>query len=71
MNVGAEYVFNNMFAIRGGYKTLFSKDSEEGMSIGGGIQHEIEGLTTFYIDYAYHDFGILNNIQMFTVGLSF
>jgi hypothetical protein len=71
VNVGAEYVYNNMFSLRGGYKTLFAKDSEEGLSLGAGLQYTVEGVATFQIDYAYHDFGILNEVQMFTLALKF
>ena len=71
VNLGGEYVYNNMFALRAGYKTLFADDSEEGLSLGAGLQYTLEGLATFQVDYAYHDFGILNDVQMFTLALKF
>ena len=41
VNVGAEYTFNNMVSLRGGYKTLFAENSEEGLSLGGGLKYRI------------------------------
>lgn len=71
LNVGAEYTFNRMFSLRGGYKSLFARDSEEGLSVGGGIRYSIAGFTELQIDYAYQDFGILKNVQKFTLALGF
>jgi hypothetical protein len=79
VNVGTEFIYNKMFALRAGYKKLFADqsskwqddDPEEGLCFGAGLEYAIEGLATFVIDYGYHDFGILNNIQMFTITLKF
>jgi hypothetical protein len=70
VNVGAEYVFMDLFALRGGYKALFAKDSEEGLCLGAGFQTGIAA-TELRIDYAYKDFGRLKDVQMFTLGLMF
>jgi hypothetical protein len=70
INLGCEYVFNNMFCLRGGYNTLFLPDDENGLSFGAGVRYEI-GTLEMVIDYAYRDFGILNDIQMFTLQLMF
>ncbi len=71
VNVGGEYVFNNMFALRGGYKSLFKDASEEGLSFGAGVNYKLLGKTTIKIDYAYQDFGVLKEVQLFTIGLGF
>ena len=68
VNVGCEYVFNNMLALRVGYKGLFAKDSQQGLNYGGGIRYGIEDIT-FHFDYSYIDFGVLNGIHMFSIGL--
>lgn len=70
LNVGAEYIFNKMFALRGGYASIFAEDAEAGLSFGGGINYEM-GNTVLMIDYAYKDFGILNEVHMFSLGLGF
>jgi hypothetical protein len=70
VNIGAEYVFLKLVAVRGGYKALFTDDSEEGLCLGAGFLAGIAS-TELRIDYAYKDFGRLKDVQMFTVGLKF
>jgi hypothetical protein len=71
INIGGEYIFNGMFALRGGYKSLLNEYSEEGLSFGVGVNYKLFGKTTIKIDYAYEDFGVLNDVQLFTIGLAF
>lgn len=71
VNVGAEYGFSDMFFIRGGYKSLFMKDSEESYTVGAGIKQTFFGNVAFKIDYSYGDFGRLKNIQKISVGVNF
>ncbi len=71
MNVGGEYIFDNMFALRAGYKSLFARDSEQGLSFGAGVNYRLFGQTNIKIDYAYQDFGVLQEVQLFTIGLGF
>ena len=68
LNIGAEYVFSDMISLRGGYKSLFAKDSEQGWNFGGGIRYGI-GSTNLRVDYSYISFGLLSNINMFSIGL--
>ncbi len=71
MNTGVEYAIREMFFLRAGYKTLFQDDSEEGFTAGGGIHYSFNPRFTLIMDYAYADFGVLNNVQRFAVGLGF
>lgn len=71
VNLGAEYIFNDFVSLRAGYPALFSKDSFQGISLGAGLNYTIMGSTRLTVDYAYRDFGLLNNVQMFTLGLNF
>ncbi|MBN2105603.1 PorV/PorQ family protein [bacterium] len=43
---------------------------EGGLSLGGGIKYNL-GSSSMVFDYAFKDFGILNNVQIFTLGLKF
>jgi hypothetical protein len=70
LNVGCEYVFNQMFSVRAGYKSLFNKESEEGLSLGAGVHYTVGGMRLM-LDYAFRDFGVLKDIQKFTIGLGF
>ncbi len=71
VNVGAEYGFNDFLFFRGGYKSLFLKDSEESFALGFGLKQLLLGNLAFKIDYAYQSFGRLTNIQKFSVGIMF
>lgn len=72
LNGGAELAFNETLFLRGGYGTLFRKDTEEGLSMGAGLQYRIWGTSTkLRIDYAYADFGLLDNAQRFSLGVEF
>ncbi|MEO8398934.1 MAG: PorV/PorQ family protein, partial [Ignavibacteriaceae bacterium] len=71
INAGAEYTFNNFFSLRGGYKSLFLKDSEESFSLGAGINQLLLGNIAVKVDYAYQDFGRLNNVQKFSLIITF
>lgn len=71
VNAGMEYTFNQMVSLRAGYKTLFARDSEEGLALGGGIKYKVMGFTELRLDYAYQDFGVLDNIQKFSLILGF
>lgn len=71
MNVGAEYAYDNLLFLRAGYKSLFLPNSQEGLTLGVGIRYEVTMHLTVKLDYGYENFGILKNLQEFslTVGL--
>jgi len=71
MNMGAEYLFHNMIALRAGYKELFSRDSEQGLTFGAGFQRKLIGTLNLQVDYAYQSFGRLTSVNKFTVLLGF
>ncbi len=71
VNVGGEFVFHESFYVRGGMKSLFQKDSEEGLALGVGVQQFLVGNLRFSIDYAYQDFARLKNAQKISVGVNF
>lgn len=71
VNMGMEYTFHRMVSLRWGYKSLFARDSEEGLCFGGGINYKLFGQTTLHLDYAWGDFGVLSDIQKFSLGLGF
>jgi hypothetical protein len=71
VNLGAEYAFNNNIFLRGGYKSLFLDDSEEGLTLGAGLAYNMLSTVSLRIDYAYLDFGILNAVHRFSLGFDF
>jgi hypothetical protein len=71
IHLGAEYALMNSYYLRVGYRNLFLKDSEEGLTLGGGIQLALFDNLGIGVDYAYADFGRLQNAQRFSINLLF
>lgn len=71
LNAGAEYVFDDVVYLRGGYKSIAQKDSEEGLTAGIGIKQFVMGNLQFSVDYAYQSFARLKNAQKISLGVSF
>jgi hypothetical protein len=71
INTGLEYTWNEIVFIRGGYKSLFEADGEQGLTFGVGLNYRILESVKIKIDYAYQDFGRLQNVQYFSLGLRF
>ncbi len=71
MHLGMEYAFKELFFLRGGYRNLFLQDSEEGYTLGAGFSSRLMNNFRVTLDYAYADFGRLNNAQRFSLCLGF
>ncbi|MCG8606539.1 PorV/PorQ family protein [bacterium] len=71
INIGGEYSYNDFVFVRGGYESLFERDQENGLTLGGGLQFKLFGTGTVRIDYAYVDWGVLDNADRFTIALVF
>ncbi len=71
INSGVEFAYDEMFFVRGGYRSLFKENSEEGLTLGGGIKYKLTGTLKIFVNYGYADFGRLKNVQFFDVGLIF
>jgi Type IX secretion system protein PorV len=72
VNVGGELAFfDDMLSLRGGYKSLFLKDSQEGLTLGAGLRYKRAGFIDLEIDYAYQKFDFLGNVHSFGVILKF
>ncbi len=67
VNLGAEYWFNNMFALRGGYRV---NTDEEGLAAGAGFRIPMNG-ATLSLDYAYQDFNRLEMVHRASLGVAF
>ncbi|MFA3784089.1 PorV/PorQ family protein [Melioribacteraceae bacterium 4301-Me] len=72
MNFGLEASFKDFLFLRAGYQNAFLKDSEGGLSLGVGINSKLilsNALLKF--DYAYRDFGRLENVHTFSLEIAF
>jgi len=71
LNLGGEYCFNEFLFLRGGYKSLYTEDTEEGPTFGAGLKCRIASGATIKADYAWESFGRFDNIQKLSLGISF
>ncbi len=71
LNLGGEYVFRDLIALRAGYRNLFEEDGEQGLTFGGGLNLRLDRALRARFDYAYADFGRLEQTHWFTVDLAF
>jgi len=71
VNVGGQVGWNSLIYLRGGYRSLFKKDAEEGLSLGVGIRYSFEGLATVDVNYAYSQFGLFGNLNTIALSVSF
>ena len=63
---GMEYGFRNLFFLRMGYKLNYD---EEDFTTGAGVNLTMKGLS-LKVDYAYTNFGILGNVNRFSISIS-
>ncbi|MFO7446232.1 MAG: PorV/PorQ family protein [Ignavibacteriaceae bacterium] len=72
VNIGGEFSFMEFISLRGGYQNLFLDDSEGGLTFGAGVNSKMLFSDAFVnFDYAYRDFGRLQNVHYFSVGVKF
>lgn len=72
MNIGGEFSFKDFLFVRGGYNSLLLEDGEGGLSVGVGLNTKMifsDAVVNF--DYAFRDFGRLQNVHNFSVGIKF
>lgn len=65
INVGGEFLFMDMLAIRAGYKYNYD---EEGLTLGAGIQYGISGVN-IKIDYAYSTMQIFDTVNRVSISI--
>jgi opacity protein-like surface antigen len=71
LNSGLEYAWNEIFMLRAGYKSLFEENTEQGLTLGFGIQYRVMNYMQLVIDYAFQEFGRLNDVHQFALGVKF
>ncbi len=71
VNSGAEYSFRNLLSLRAGYRNQFERDGEQGLTWGAGLNMRVDRTTRASFDYAYADFGRLEQTHWYTFNLTF
>jgi hypothetical protein len=70
VNGGVEFSWREALFARVGYKSLFLKDSEQGLTWGLGVHYTFENsTTTVKLDYGFAEYGRLKNVQYFSLGI--
>jgi long-subunit fatty acid transport protein len=67
-NIGLEYWFQDRFSLRVGQR--FNYDSD-GFTAGGGLMLPIGEEIDLSVDYAYQDFGFLEQVHRFSIAMAF
>jgi hypothetical protein len=70
VSAGVEWMFYDMFAIRGGYQNIGLPDSEVGLTLGAGINYDVSDMKLFF-DYGWADYGRLEKTQRLSLGVVF
>ena len=70
VNVGLEFYLMKYIALRAGYQSLFDQNRENGLTLGFGIEHSFQNAFGISLDYAYSDWGLLGNVQRFSINLN-
>lgn len=65
LNIGAEFLLMDMFAIRAGYRYNYD---EEGLTLGAGLNYTMSGLSV-RIDYAYTPIVSFDAVNRFSIGI--
>ncbi len=71
VNSGLELSYDDMAFFRIGYKSLFLRDSEQGLTLGGGLKYNFNDQFTLFFNYGWADYGRLKNVQFFDIGIGF
>ena len=72
MNIGGQFSFRDFLFIRGGFRNLFLTDSEGGLTLGVGVNSKLLFSDDFVsFDYAYRNFGRLDNVHTLSVDIKF
>ncbi|HZW38484.1 MAG: PorV/PorQ family protein [Syntrophothermus sp.] len=72
VNIGGELaLLNELIFLRGGYKALGLADSQEGLTLGVGLNYAGLDVIAISVDYAYQQFDFLGNTHSFGVLLKF
>ncbi len=71
VNTGLELAYDEMAFLRIGYKSLFLRDSEQGLTFGGGLKYSFNDQFTLFVNYGWADYGRLKDVQFFDLGIGF
>jgi hypothetical protein len=71
LNLGVEYGYKELFAMRAGWQHLLKQDAEGGLTLGVGVRGDMNNSFGYRFDYAFADMGRLEATHRITLGLDF
>jgi len=72
MNIGVEFALNEFVFLRGGHHALFLDNVDGGLSFGAGIKAKmLFSDAVIKADYAFREMGRLENVHVFSFGVTF
>lgn len=71
VNFGAELGFRDLIFMRTGYQNLFERYAINGLTLGGGLKYILPNRSILMFDYAWSDWGILNDAHRISISLAF
>jgi len=71
LNLGGEYAYKELFAVRAGWQNLFKEDAEGGLTLGAGVSGDLNNALGYRFDYAFADMGRLEAAHRMTLGIEF
>lgn len=71
VNSGLEVAYDEMFFARIGYNSLFNENAEQGLTWGVGMYFQVTNLNGIKLDYAFADYGRLNDVQYVSVSVTY
>ncbi len=72
VNIGTEFAIGEFLFLRGGYQSLFLDNVEGGLSFGVGIKsHMLFSNASIKADYGFREMGRLENVHVFSFGVTF
>lgn len=69
VNAGTEIAYDEMLFVRVGFKSLFLRDSEQGLTLGAGLKYDFDGIGVKF-NYGWADYGRLKNVQFIDLSLT-
>jgi opacity protein-like surface antigen len=71
VNFGVEYNWNNNIYLRSGYRSLLRDDANQGFTFGIGLSYSIMSNSNLTVDFSSEQFSVFDNVQKFSLGLTF
>jgi hypothetical protein len=71
INLGGELGWHDLVFFRGGYKSLFYSNSQQGLCLGAGLKDGLPGWGMLEVDYSFTKFGVFDNINAIAVVITF